>query len=262
MLCERKVARVGIRGVKIEGYRPYILGFFGKEADISYGILVDLIDRHIKADVVRGCVSYVFHDAVVGVASDGVVARFIAVEAEEDQICFRKIDRVGTVCHGINDEKAHFLGFPNEIAQSKVPITPKEGFASAEKKNANAHVIKLLHFALDLTVGMDDSGDIVDRAMLAMQIAFVGDDHRAEDGGFLTEQDRLKPKACEMKKRRNFHRDFPFDSLIQEDKNEDCRKDAEKGAGNRILRIVKRKADTNHGQQNGRREETVAEDRG
>ena len=48
------------------------------------------------------------------------------------------------------------------------------------------HIIKGLHFAANLFVGMDYSGDIIDRAMLTVKVALVRDDDRSQNRLFLS----------------------------------------------------------------------------
>ena len=46
-------------------------------------MFVDLVDRHIEADIVGSGVLHMFHDGVVCVAPDGIVACPVTVEAEQ-----------------------------------------------------------------------------------------------------------------------------------------------------------------------------------
>ena len=45
---------------------------------------------------------------------------------------------------------------------------------------------------------MDDGLDVVDRAMLAVQVAFVGHDDGTEDGRFLSKKDGSNAKRGEV----------------------------------------------------------------
>ena len=100
----------------------------------------------------------------------------------------------------VDDEKAHALCFYHQIPERACAILPKKCFAPTEEQNANAHVIELLHFLPNLFIGMDDCCDIVDGAVLAMQIAFIGYDDRSENCRFLFKQNCLYAKGSKVKK--------------------------------------------------------------
>ena len=52
---------------------------------------------------------------------------------------------------------------------------------------------------------MNDGGDIVDRTMFTLQIAFVGKNDCAEDGFFLPEKDGFHPECGKVRKCGQFH---------------------------------------------------------
>src|SRR5699024_7665950 len=105
------------------------------------------------------------------IAADRIVPLPVAIQAEENQVGFWKIDGECAVRHHIDDEKSHLLRFENQVAERVRTVFPEKGFPAAEKQNAYAHIVKLPHFISDLPVWMDNPYDIVDKTMPAMQIA-------------------------------------------------------------------------------------------
>ena len=84
------------------------------------------------------------------------------------------------------------INLPSEL---KIPFSgAKEGLTAAEEEDTHAHIVKLLHLSAYLLIGMNYSGNVVDGAMLAMQIALVCNDDRAENGGFFLKQNSLRTK--------------------------------------------------------------------
>ncbi|MNP68819.1 hypothetical protein D3C76_1648310 [compost metagenome] len=57
----------------------------------------------------------------------------IPVQAEQDQIRFRQVQRKGSIGDHIDNQKAHPLGFDDQIPQAFVPIPPQKGFPAAKK---------------------------------------------------------------------------------------------------------------------------------
>ena len=152
-----------------------------------HGILVDLVDGHVEADVIGGGMFDVLHDGVVGIATDCIVTLPVAVQTEQDQIRFRQINREGAVGHYIDDEKAHFLCFHHQIPQGALSISPEEGLTAAEEQDTDSHIVELLHLLADLHIGMHNGGDVIDRTMLALQIAFVRYNDRSQNRLLLSE---------------------------------------------------------------------------
>ena len=53
----------------------------GLLADVPDAVLIDLIDGHVEADVVRSGIFNVLHDGVIGIPADHVVALSVSVQA-------------------------------------------------------------------------------------------------------------------------------------------------------------------------------------
>ena len=62
-------------------------------ADMLYCIFVDLIDRHIKTDVICRSIADIFHDGIIGIPTNEVMPFPVTIQTEQDQICFRQVDR-------------------------------------------------------------------------------------------------------------------------------------------------------------------------
>ena len=163
-------------------------------------MFVDLVDRHIEADIVGSGVLHMFHDGVVCVAPDGIVACPVTVEAEQDQIRLRQINGEGAVGHDVDQEKAHFLGLHHQVPHRARPVMPQEGLSPAEEQDAHPHMVEELHLPADLFIGMVHRCQIVDRAVPALQIAPVCDDHCAQDGLFFPQKNGPDPKGGKMQK--------------------------------------------------------------
>ena len=88
---------VGIRRMEIEGYRTNVFSITGSQTHVSYIVFVDLIDSHIESDIVCGGIADVLHDSIVGVTTDFIMALFISVQAQKNQIRFREINGEGSV---------------------------------------------------------------------------------------------------------------------------------------------------------------------
>ena len=182
---QEKVSRVGVGRVEIERDCPYVFRVLRDLANVTHGILVDLIDGHVETDVVRCGVLDVFHDGVERVASDGVVAFPVAVKAQENQVRFGQVNRLRSVRDHVDNHEAHSLGLDDQIPDGQIAVSPQERLAAAEEENAGAHVVQCLHLFFDLYVGMHYRGDVVDGTVLAFQVAAVGYDDGAENRIFL-----------------------------------------------------------------------------
>lgn len=175
--------------MKIERDRADIFHFARPLAYVADSTLVDLVYRHIEADIVGRGVLYILHNGIVCIAAYHIVPFFIAVKAEQYKIRFGQINGKSSVGDDIDDHKSHFLRLDHKIPERSLAVSPEKCLAAAEEQDANAHIIEPYHLAYDLLVWMNDRRDIVDRAVLTFQITFVGDDHRAEDRVFPLEQD-------------------------------------------------------------------------
>ena len=80
--------------MEIKGHRPHVFRFARGDAHIAHMALVDLVDRHVEADVVRARAHDVLHDGVIGISADLIVALPVAVQTQKDQICFRILGTV------------------------------------------------------------------------------------------------------------------------------------------------------------------------
>ena len=153
----------------------------GQAADMVYIVLVDLVDGHVEADIVRCRLTDIMQDRIVGVATDGVMPLPIAVQTQEDQIRFRQINGEGTVGNHIDDQKAHCLGFDDQVTERFLTVPPEKGFSSAEEQNPHAHIVQGLHFLTDFFIGVDYRSNIIDRAVLAVQVTLICNDNCAQN---------------------------------------------------------------------------------
>ena len=110
--------------MEIKGNGPHIFRIPGGPAHMADGVLIDLVDGHVKADVARGSVFDVFHDEVIGVSPDGVVTIPVPVQAQKDQIGLREIQGKGSVGDHVDDEKAHALCLDHQVPEGDVPVPP------------------------------------------------------------------------------------------------------------------------------------------
>ena len=152
-----------------------------------HSILVDLVDGHVEADVIRSGVFDVLHNGVISIATDCIMTLPVAVQTEQDQIRFRQINREGAVRDYIDDEKTHLLCFHHQITQGAISIPPEEGLTSAEEQDTDSHIVELLHLPANLLIGMYNGGDIVDGTVLTFQIAFVCYNDRSQNRLLLSE---------------------------------------------------------------------------
>ena len=88
---------VRIGRVEIEGHGPDVLRVPGGAAHVRDGVLVDLVDGHIKADIVRRGPADVLEYQVVGIPADGVVPLPVSVQAQQDQVRLRQVQGKGAV---------------------------------------------------------------------------------------------------------------------------------------------------------------------
>lgn len=186
--------------MEVKGYSPYVFRISCGYADIPYGVFIDLIDCHVKADVFRSCRSNIFHDVIVSIAPDFVMTFLVSVQTEQDQICFGQLQWKGSVGYHIHDEKTHMLCLNHEIAQGFVSVFPEKGFSAAEKQNPDSHIIELPHLCSDLRVWMENRCNVIDRTMFALQIALIGNDDRSQDGILFPEKDGFYAKSGKMEK--------------------------------------------------------------
>ena len=173
--------------MEVEGDSLYMIRISGQTAYVVHIVLVNLVDRHIETDVTSRGIAYILQDDIVGIAPDGIVPFPVTVQAQEDQICFWQVNGEGTVGNHIDDQETHFLCFNHKIPECFFTVPPKEGLASAEEQDPHTQIVERLHFLTDFIIGVNHSGDVIHRAMLALQIAFVSDDYRSKDRFLLSE---------------------------------------------------------------------------
>ena len=198
---EGQVRRIRIRRMEIEGNGADILRLPRQKAYFAHSIFVDLVHSHVEADIVRSSSGYIRHDEVVSIAAHSVMAFPVAVQTEQDEISFRKIQRKRPVRHHIDDEEAHTLRLYHQIAQGEVAVFPEEGLAAAEEKYAHAHCIELTHFRKDLPVWVKPRSDIVHRAVSAPEIAAVGQNDSSQYGVLPAQEHGLEAESCKVKER-------------------------------------------------------------
>ena len=184
--------------MEVKGYRTDILRIPCGMTDITDCIFIDLINSHIETDIVRRGSCDIFHDCIICITTDSIMAFTISVKAKKYQISFGKVDRKRAICNNVNDQKAHCLGLFDKIPESSVTVSPHKGLSSAEKEDPDSHVKKLLHFTLNLLIRMDDGGDIINRTMFAVQIAFICHNNCSEDRILLAKQDRFYSESRKM----------------------------------------------------------------
>ena len=184
--------------MKIERNGAYILCIPSRNAYVFDRVFIDLIDRHIKTDIVGRGVSNILHNDVVGISTHGVMTLSIAVKTEQNEICFGKINGKRTVGHDVYDQKAHLFRFDDQIFDCFIAVFPQKSLSSTEKQNSNAHIVETPHLFYNLHVRMDNRRYIIDGAMLAFQIASVRYNDRSKNRISLTEKNRLQSESCEI----------------------------------------------------------------
>ena len=113
----------------------------------------------------------------------------VSVQAQQDQVRLRQVQGKGAVGDHVDDEKPHPLGLRHQVPQRFPAVPPQKGLAAAEEQDADAHAIEPLHFRINLLVWMDDRRDIIDRAVLTVEIALVRENDRAQDRLLPAQQD-------------------------------------------------------------------------
>lgn len=133
----------------------------------------------------------VLHDQVVGIPTNGVMMLAVAIQAEEDEVDFGKVDGERSVGHDDGEEESHAFCLKNQIPYLFVPIVPKQRFTPTEKEDAHTHRIELFHFRADMVIRVHDKCDVVNGAVFAVQITLVRHNNGAEDRILLFEEDGL-----------------------------------------------------------------------
>jgi len=172
----------------------------GQAADMVHVVLVDLVDGHVEADIVCSCIADIMENCVVGIAPDCIVTLPVAIQAQKDKVGLRKIDRESTVGDHVDNQEAHLFSFDYKIPECLFTIPPEESLATAEEQNTHTQFIERLHLLANLLVRVYHSGDVIDRAVLALEVTFIGDDNRSEDWILLAEQDCFYAKAGKVDK--------------------------------------------------------------
>ena len=206
---KRESGCVRVGGMEVEGNSPHRVLFPRRLADRPDRTLVDLIDRHIKAEVVGGCAGDIFQNRPVGISADCIVTGLIPVQAQKNQIGFRQIERVSAVGHDVDDQKADFPCLGYQITQRPAGILPEKGFAAAEEKNPDSLTVEQKHLLTNRRIGIDHRSQIVDRAMPAMEVAAVGQDDGAQDCFFAPEQNGADSEPAQPDQGGWFHRFSP-----------------------------------------------------
>lgn len=94
--AQRQFFGIRIRRMEIERDSANIFRVPRCQAYIPHRILVDLIDCHIEADIIRGCIADILHDRIIGIAADLVMASPIAIPgsrgsdsppADQEEMC-------------------------------------------------------------------------------------------------------------------------------------------------------------------------------
>ena len=153
---------------------------------------------------------------------DGVVTIPVPVQAQKDQIGLREIQGKGSVGDHVDDEKAHALCLDHQVPEGDVPSLHKKVSPPQKKEDDGSHGVKLFHLPADLGVRIEDRGDIVDRAVLTVQVAPVRHDDGAKNGSLFLKRIVFKPKAAMGEEGGNLHggtsfllrRDFHFNHCI------------------------------------------------
>ena len=104
--------------MEIKGHSPNVLRIEGGQAYVAHTVLVDFVYRHIEADVIRGSIFDVFHNSVVSITANVVVALSVTVKAEKYQISLGKINGIRAVRYHVDYEKAYFL--PSRLEQRRL----------------------------------------------------------------------------------------------------------------------------------------------
>ena len=78
--------------MKIEGNRAHIFHIPRSEADMLYSIFIDLIDGHIKTDIVSRGVFNIFHNGIVCITTDGIMPLPVTIQTQQNQICLWQIN--------------------------------------------------------------------------------------------------------------------------------------------------------------------------
>ncbi len=185
---------VGVGGMEVEGNGAYVGFVFGYIAHGTDAGFIDLVDGHVEADVICGGGINILHNALVGVAAYGVVVLGIAIQTQQDEVRLRQIQCLGAVGNNVDDAEPHLPCFYYQISQAFAGVFPQKGFSAAKEEDAHAHVEKLLHFFFDLLVGVDNCGDVVDGAMLTVQVAAVCYNDGAQYRFFSPKDDGAEPE--------------------------------------------------------------------
>ena len=152
-----------------------------------------------------------FHDGVVCVAPDGIVACPVTVEAEQDQIRLRQINGEGAVGHDVDQRKPIFLASTTRSRTVRARHATGRSLP-AEEQDAHPHMVEELHLPADLFIGMVHRCQIVDRAVPALQIAPVQTITVPRMGFFSRRRMVLTPKAAKCRNEESFILSPPLQS--------------------------------------------------
>jgi len=123
--------------VKIEGHGPDILCVPGSDTDVLYGVLIDLIDRHVKTDIVRRGLADILKYEIVSIPADGIVPLAVPVQAQQDQVCLRQVYGKCAVGDHIDDQIAHLFRLHHQIPQGFLAVFPQKSLPAAEEEDAD-----------------------------------------------------------------------------------------------------------------------------
>lgn len=66
----------------------------------------------------------------------------ISIHAQQNEIRFRQVDGIGTVCYHVDQIGSHGFGLLDLIPEIFPLAVPEKGLAAAEKQNADSHLVQ------------------------------------------------------------------------------------------------------------------------
>ena len=197
---QRQRLRAGERRVEVQRDFVYVRVFLRIFDSILHAVRVKHVDGHVHADRRMPAVRYVLFQFCEGaLAPDAVVALARSVHRDPDAVRMRAFERFLAVCGDGAAEKAQLVREIAEVIDRLVSILPESRLAAFEIDETRTQRIAVLQFFPDLVVGLCERVFVVvDRAVLATQVAFVRDEHHALQRRLPSEKLRPEPPPAQV----------------------------------------------------------------
>jgi len=103
------------------------------------------------------------------------------IDADQDHVGLRQVQPACAVGDDVHRHEAQRPGLEDDVAQPAGAVAPEEGLPAIEEQDPHALATQGVHVGADAQPGVVHPADVGDRAVLAVQVAPVGEDDRADD---------------------------------------------------------------------------------